>query len=93
MTLNRTRRRLAVAAAGLLAAFALTACGGKQVEQFQDAKVASRDTTPAQVFDMPDGFSNFAEKCDGHGFRVFVAFHNDGKYAAITAVADPTCGR
>jgi hypothetical protein len=42
---------------------------------------------------MPDGFSNVATKCD-HGNRLYVAFHGDNVYAALTVVAnDPTCGK
>ncbi|MFF5183042.1 hypothetical protein ACFY30_04515 [Streptomyces sp. NPDC000345] len=31
------------------------------------------DDTPAEVFNMPDGFGNLATKCVGHGFRASVA--------------------
>ena len=40
---------------------------------------------------MPDGFNNFAEKCDDHGNRVFVIFHGDGTYGSVFAMKDPTC--
>lgn len=84
------RKRISLAAVGLLLAV-VTLTGCKQTEQYQDAPVGARNDGPADVYNMPDGFSNWAEKCDNHGFRVFVAFHNDGSYAAITALPDPTC--
>jgi hypothetical protein len=87
----RTQRRIfAVAAAAILAAITLSGC--KATEPFQDAPVANRDKSPAEVYDMPDGYSNFAEKCDKHGNRIVVVFHNDGAYAGVTAIPnDPSC--
>jgi hypothetical protein len=72
------------------AGLALTGC--KATEPFQDAPVSSRDKSPAEVYDMPDGYSNFAEKCDKHGNRIVVVFHGDGTYAGVTAIPnDPSC--
>lgn len=83
---------LALAAVvGAVVVFGTSGCK-KQTEQFRDAPVSDRDRSSAEIYDMPDGFSNFAEKCDRHGNRVYVAFHNDSPYAAIAVVADPTCG-
>jgi hypothetical protein len=80
---------LAVAALSL-AVLGLTAC--KAAEPYQDAPVTDRDKSPAEVYDMPDGYSNFAEKCDKHGNRIVVVFHGDGTYAGVTAIPnDPTC--
>ena len=45
------------------------------------------------VVNFPDGFTNVAVKCDGPN-RVYSAYHGDGKYAAVTVVADdPRCKR
>lgn len=88
-----TRRTRAIGG-GLMAAVLLSgaaACGGKYTEPFRDAHVAHRNSGPAEVGTMPDGFSNWADKCDGHGHRVFVAYHGDNHYGAIAVVDDPTC--
>jgi hypothetical protein len=71
--------------------FGASACSQKQAEQFKDAPTGVRDTSAVEVYDNGDGFSNWSEKCDRHGNRVFVAFHGDGTFAAITAVKDSTC--
>jgi hypothetical protein len=93
-------RRTALVAAGAAAAFALAACGSdsKTVEQYKDAGVSSRNDAPAEVGTMPDGFSNWASKCDGPN-RVYTVFHyNNAKdtggdvAGAIAVVAnDPRC--
>jgi hypothetical protein len=78
-------------AAALALVVATSGCSQKYKEYRRDAPVASRNDKPADVFTMPDGFSNFAAKCDGPN-RVYVAFHGDDNYAAIAVVAnDPRC--
>lgn len=74
-----------------VAVVALAGC--KATESFNDAPIAGKDDSPAEVFSMPDGFSNVASKCDGHGHRIFVAFHGDGAYAGIAVINDEACGR
>lgn len=65
--------------------------GCKATEPYQDAPVGQRNSTQADVIEMPDGFNNAATKCD-HGNRVYVIFHSDSSYGAIAVVAgDPTC--
>lgn len=95
-----TARRVALVAAGTVAAFALAACGSdaKSVEQYKDAPVSSRNDTAAVVGTMPDGFNNWAAKCDGPN-RVYTIFHfkttkgtDDGAYGSIAVVPnDPRC--
>lgn len=92
MNKSRQIRTGTAVGVGIAVALSLSACNDKATEQFRDAPIANRDRSAAEVYDMPDGFSNFSEKCDGHGNRVFVAFHNDSSYAAIAVVRDPTCG-
>lgn len=79
----------------LITTVALTAsgCSNKQREYWRDAPIdGEHDNTPAEVYTMPDGFSNFASKCDRHGNRVFVTFKGDEAKAAIAVVPqDPTC--
>lgn len=94
MTITVSRRAASIVAAIavlLVVAFGIGACTQKHQEQFRDAPTSTRDKSPVEVYDNADGFSNWSEKCDRHGNRVFVAFHSDGSYAAITALADPTC--
>lgn len=94
ITINITRRTamLLLAAAGALVLLATVAgCSQKQQEQFRDAPTSARDTSAVEMYDNADGFSNWSEKCDRHGNRVFVAFHSDSAYAAITAIKDATC--
>jgi hypothetical protein len=64
---------------------ALTACG-------QDAQVGQRDRGTADVLNMPQGWSNVAMKCDGHGHRVFATDHGDSYSSSLAVVADTSCG-
>lgn len=82
--------------AGQLAALALilaalAACGDDDERGTGDAPARRGDDSPAEVLNFPDGFSNVAHKCDGHGHRVYVTTQNaNGKQMAV--VADPACG-
>jgi hypothetical protein len=63
----------------------------KANEPFKDAKRGSTNDSPADVGEMPDGFSNYATKCD-HGNRVYVIFKSDSAYGSLAVVPnDPTC--
>ncbi|WP_282700260.1 hypothetical protein [Streptomyces sp. CC219B] len=57
-----------------------------------DAPVQGRsgDNTPAEVFNMPDGFGNLATKCVGHGFRAYVTT-NAGGPSNLEIVPDRSC--
>lgn len=80
---------LAVSAA--VAALALTGCTEKQRERFRDAGRGVTNDEPADVGTMPDGFSNYATKCD-HGNRVYIIFKGDAAYGSVDVVGqDPTC--
>jgi len=86
-------KRVATTAILLTLAASLVGCAGegKFSEQFKDAGVDSRDTSSAEIGTMPDGFSNFATKCN-NGNRVYVLFHNDNPYGGIAVVPnDTTC--
>lgn len=84
------KKAFAAVAAAVLG-LGLAGCGSKLTEPYKDAPVSERDGSAANVHSMPDGFGNWADKCDGHGHRVFVLFHHDAAYGGITAVADSTC--
>lgn len=93
MQLIRTITRKKVLAIGALlvvAALALGACSAKSQEQFKDSGTGTRDRTPAEVIEMPDGFSNIATKCVGD-IRYTVVFHNNDKYGSVSTVVDPAC--
>ncbi|QNP66207.1 hypothetical protein [Streptomyces genisteinicus] len=89
-------RRVGVAAAFLvmIAAGAVTGCSASYNDQRGkgDASVQGGrgDDTPAQVFNMPDGFGNLATKCVGHGYRAYVTTNATGP-SNVEIVPDETC--
>lgn len=90
---DMTKTRV-IAASTAVAVFAtLTACGaGKVTEPFKDAPRGAINGEPADIFRMPDGFSNFAAKCDGTT-RVYVLFKGDSAYGGIAVSPNhPACG-
>ena len=90
-----TRAKIIQAITGAVLALGvvmLSGCGfSKIVEPYNDAPVSGQIHGSAEVGSMPDGFNNFAEKCDNHGNRVFVIFHGDKGYGSVFAMKDPTC--
>ncbi|HUL25961.1 MAG TPA: hypothetical protein VLW44_09365 [Streptosporangiaceae bacterium] len=70
---------------------------GKNFEPFNDAPLSHKDDSAAEVYSMPGGCSNVAEKCDLHQNRIIVACHGDGERAAVTVVPHdppaPAAGR
>ena len=49
------------------AAIVVSSAGcGKFTEPFKDAPVSGHNGEPAEIMEMPDGFNNVSEKCDGH---------------------------
>lgn len=89
---THAKRAAGLAGIALIGVTALTSCGiGKATEPFNDAGVSSQNTSKATTGNMPDGFSNWASKCD-HGNRVYSAFKGDAAYGSIAVVPkDPTC--
>jgi hypothetical protein len=91
------RRSWAAAAGAGIATVAITglvSLGGcaKFTEPFKDAPTSGHNGSPAEVIEMPDGFNNVADKCDGHGNRLYVTYHGDGPYGSIFVVkGDPGC--
>lgn len=56
-----------------------------------DAPVGDKDDSEKDVIQFPDGMSNVAHACDGHGHRVFVTTQNaSGK--ELVVIDDPSCG-
>lgn len=70
--------------------------GAASCESTQDAGVNNRDTGPADIINMPDGYSNVAHKCDGTNM-VYVIYHGNihegpKAYGSVSVVAnDPRC--
>jgi hypothetical protein len=65
----------------------------KYTEPFKDAPRGTTNNGPADIGTMPDGFSNWATKCDGPN-RVYVVYHGDSTYGSISVVPnDPRCSR
>ena len=90
-------RRLAalvatVAVGGFALVISLAACSNKASQDYNDApRTAVQNGAPATVGNMPDGFSNWARKCDGPDM-VYVLLHSDSAYGGISVVAnDPRC--
>lgn len=85
------RNKIIAVSIGAILAVGLAGCG-KATEQYKDAAIeGERDLTPAVVGTMPDGFSNYAAKCEGPN-RVYVLFHGDSPYGSIAVVPnDPRC--
>jgi hypothetical protein len=67
---------------GLIIATGVSACGN-------DATVSNRVTGSAEKINMPDQFDTIADRCDGHGFRVYENGGSEG--TAIAVVRDPKC--
>lgn len=94
--MNITRRTTRLGLAALLGVVVLgttaASCdGSKLTEQYKDADRGTTNSGPADVMTFPDGFSNVSAKCDGPN-RVYVAFHADAAYAAVSVVPnDPRC--
>lgn len=84
-----TKGHLTAAGAAALLALVLTGCGEKANEPFKDADRGETNSDPADVGQMPDGFSNYATKCD-HGNRVYVLFKGDNPYGSIAVVPNDT---
>lgn len=74
--------------------FLMAGCG-TSTEVFSDTEIGDRDSTPAKIIEMPDGFSNVATKCvDGN--QVYVIFRpkngqgNFGSLAVVPGCAEAT---
>lgn len=83
-------RRAAVIAGAAIAALFLSGCSS-MTEPWNDAPVSYKDDGPAVIHSMPDGFANFASKCDGFGHRVFTTRGGEKAGKAVAVIADPKC--
>jgi nitrous oxide reductase accessory protein NosL len=77
----------------LLTSAVLAGCGA---DERRDATTTGQhvDRSAAEVIAMPDRFRNVADKCDGHGHRVYSnSTGNSGGASQIFVINDPSCGR
>ena len=88
------KRALSIAAILAVVGISSTACLDKATQPWQDApRSGVKNTDPADIIEMPDGFNNLATKCD-HGNRLYVSYHGDKAYGFVATVPqDPTCPR
>ena len=88
-----SRNRKLFGLAGLVALGGLVA-GCSQFdtvgEEFQDVRVEGRNSDPAMIIEMPQGYSNVAFKCNGTT-GIYVTRNDNGR--AVAAVPnDSACG-
>lgn len=84
--------RRAVLALGAALSIAVLSTGCSRFgEEWNDAPIQYKDDAPARVHSMPDGFANFADKCDGFGHRVFTTRGGDSGGKAVAVINDPKC--
>jgi hypothetical protein len=91
ITISRRTAAIFAALAALLVLLGFVAGCSKFSEPFRDAPVIGRVENGAVIGTMPDGFNNWASKCDGHGHRVFTTYHNNGPYGGIAVIDDQAC--
>lgn len=76
-------------ASGLFVFLGASNCSA--TEYLKDSGVSGRNTAPAEIGNMPDGFNNWAAKCDGPNM-VYVIYHGSQNRGALAVVAnDPRC--
>lgn len=90
-------KRSRILAGGTLAVAAVAVLAGcnensKVAQPYNDTAVAGRASNAMVVGNGADGFSNWGMKCDGYGHLVYVIFHGDSPYGAITVIPDKRCG-
>lgn len=83
------RKKIAALSAITLLTLAATGCSAF-TEPYNDAPVDHKNDDAAVVYSMPDGFANFAEKCDEHG-NLVISTRTDGGEALAVVPNDPDC--
>jgi hypothetical protein len=95
--MDRKKKKIVIAVVAALAAGGfLTAGTGCDAitEEWNDAEIEHKYDHPAEVYSMPDGYANFAAKCDVHGNRVYTTRWGDsGQGKALAVVRDPSCDK
>jgi len=82
-------KALGTLAVGLAAAGA-AGCAGNDTSH-KDSPTGRVDRSRAEVAAMPNDFGNVANKCDGHGHRIFVTTNTDSNPSQLVVLNDPTC--
>lgn len=92
--MRRVRASVWAAALALTAGSLLVGCSQEYDDKrgMGDAPVQGRkgDDSPAEVYNMPNGFGNLATKCVGHGFRAYVTTNADAP-SNVQIVEDKSC--
>lgn len=89
--MKRNVKIVAAIGAAIFGATVFTGCADIG-EEYNDAPVEKKYDHPAEIYSMPDGFSNFASKCDVHGNRVYTTRIENGRSMAVVP-NDPSCLR
>jgi hypothetical protein len=83
-----TNKRRLVVLAG--ACVALAGCGAPERQNAH--QTGNVDRSAAEVLAMPDHYNNVADKCDGHGHRIYVTSNKDQAPSNMVVIDDKTCG-
>lgn len=90
-------RKLTAAAVGMFLLGVLAACGAQQGNDSAVTGPVTGDKIPAEIYSMPDGFSNYSLKCV-HGIWWMTIYHQShdswgyGSGSGVPAVpGDPAC--
>ncbi|MFJ8930621.1 hypothetical protein ACIRLA_28965 [Streptomyces sp. NPDC102364] len=84
-------KRAAIILGAATAALLLSGCSAA-TEEWNDAPVQYKDDGPARIHSMPDGFANWADKCDGFGHRVFTTREGvNGGGKSVAVINDSKC--
>lgn len=73
-----------------LAAAGAVGCAGDD-KSHKDSPTGRVDRTRAEITAMPNDFGNVANKCDGHGHRIFVTTNTDSTPSQLVVLDDPSC--
>lgn len=89
--MKRNVKIVAAIGAAIFGVSVVTGCASF-TEPYNDAPVEKKYDHPAEIYSMPDGFANFASKCDVHGNRVYTTRIENGRSMAVVP-NDPSCLR
>lgn len=89
--MKRNVKIVAAIGAAIFGVSVATGCSSL-TEEFNDAPIEQKYDHPAEVYSMPDGFANFASKCDVHGNRVYTTKTDSGRALSVVP-NDPSCVR
>lgn len=83
-------KKILAGLAGAALIIGATGCSSL-TEEYNDAPVKGKFDGPAEIYSMPDGFANFASKCDAHGNRVYTTRGGKAGKAIAVVAGDSSC--